>query len=87
VSLRLDDPTFGGWAHEYLANDNLVASFLGGVTPFSTDRGGIFRDSGYFGATLTLMPRDHASLFTRYNGEYSSGGHFTAVDLGLMVEF
>jgi uncharacterized protein with beta-barrel porin domain len=78
---------FAGWAHEYLANDPLEARFLGGVTPFSIDRGGIFRDAAYFGATLNLIPRDHAALFTRYNGEYSSGGHFTAVDLGLMVEF
>lgn len=78
---------FAGWAHEYLANDPLEARFLGGVTPFSVDRGGIFRDAAYFGATLTVKPREHASLFTRYNGEYSSGGHFTAVDLGLMFEF
>jgi uncharacterized protein with beta-barrel porin domain len=79
---------FCGWAHECLANDNLEARFLGGVAPFSTDRGGIFRDSGYYGITLTAIPaRDRASFFARYNGEYSSGGHFTAVDLGLMFEF
>jgi hypothetical protein len=57
------------------------------VTPFSTDRGGIFRDAGYYGASLTTLPRKHASLFARYNGEYSTGGHFAAVDLGMIVEF
>jgi outer membrane autotransporter protein len=78
---------FAGWAHEYLQNDVLEARFVGGVTPFSTDRGGIFRDAGYYGASLTTLPRKHASLFARYNGEYSTGGHFAAVDLGMIVEF
>ena len=78
---------FAGWAHEYLDNDPLEARLIGGVTPFSIDRGGIFRDAGYFGASLTVMPCDPSRLFARYNGEYSNGGHFTAVDLGLVVEF
>ncbi len=78
---------YAGWAHEYLENDLLEARFLGGVTPFTIDRGGIFRDAGYYGVGLTALPRDHASVFARYNGEYSSGGHFTAVDLGLMIEY
>ena len=78
---------FAGWAHEYLANDPLEARFLGGVTPFSIDRGGIFRDAGYFGANVTLLPREHAALFVRYDGEFSDGGHFNAVDLGAMFEF
>ena len=78
---------FAGWAHEYLENDLLEARLIGGVTPFSIDRGGIFRDAGYFGAGLTAMPCDHFSLFARYNGEYSSGGHFTAVDVGAAVAY
>ena len=76
-----------GWAHEYLENDLLEARFLGGVTPFTIDRGGIFRDAGYYGVGLTALPRDHVSVFARYNGEYSSGGHFTAIDMGLMIEY
>ena len=78
---------FAGWAHEYLANDPLEARFLGGVTPFSTDRGGVFRDAGYMGVTVTLLPREHAALFVRYDGEFSDGGHFDAVDLGATIEF
>ena len=78
---------FAGWAHEYLGNDPLVAQFVGGVTPFSTDRGGLFRDAGYYGIGLTAIPHDRTSLFARYNGEYSSGGHFTAIDLGLTYAF
>ncbi len=78
---------FAGWAHEYLGNDPLVARFVGGVTPFSTDRGGLFRDAGYYGIGLTAIPSGRTSLFARYNGEYSSGGHFTAVDLGLTYAF
>lgn len=78
---------FGGWAHEFLGNDPLEARFLGGITPFSIDRGGIFRDSVYYGAGLTALPSDRASIFTRYNGEYSNGGHFTAVDLGVVLGF
>lgn len=78
---------FGGWAHEYLENDVLEARFVGGVSPFWTDRGGIFRDSGYYGLGLTALPSRHVSLFTRYNGEYSSGGHYAAIDAGLTVVF
>jgi uncharacterized protein with beta-barrel porin domain len=85
--VKIVPEVFGGWAHEYLANDNLEARFLGGATRFSTDRGGIFRDSGYYGVTLTAIPREHSSFFARYNGEYSSGGHFAAVDLGVVYEF
>lgn len=78
---------FGGWAHEYLENDVLEARFVGGVSPFWTDRGGIFRDSGYYGLGLTALPSRHLSLFTRYNGEYSTGGHYAAIDAGLTFEF
>jgi uncharacterized protein with beta-barrel porin domain len=76
-----------GWAHEYLENDTLEARFVGGLTRFGTDRGGIFRDSGYYNISLAALPRNHVSLFTRYSGEYASGGHYTAVDAGLMFEF
>jgi outer membrane autotransporter protein len=86
-SVKVVPEVFAGWAHEYLQNDVLEARFVGGVTPFLTDRGGIFRDAGYYGLSLTALPRDHTSLFARYNGEYSTGGHFTAVDLGMIVEF
>lgn len=86
-SVKVVPQVFAGWAHEYLQNDVLEARFVGGVTPFLTDRGGIFRDAGYYGLSLTALPRDHTSLFARYNGEYSTGGHFTAVDLGMIVEF
>lgn len=85
--MKMEADIFCGWAHEYLANDVLEARFLGGVTPFSTDRGGIFRDSGYYGIGLTALPRDHISLFTRYNGEYAAGGHYAAIDAGLTFEF
>jgi uncharacterized protein with beta-barrel porin domain len=78
---------FAGWAHEYLENDPLEARLIGGITPFSIDRGGVFRDAGYFGAGLTVAPCNHVSLFAQYNGEYSSGSHFTAIDLGLVVAF
>lgn len=78
---------FGGWAHEYLQNDALEARFVGGVTPFSTDRGGIFRDAGYYGVGVAVLPNNRLSLFTQCNGEYSSGGHFTAVDAGLTYHF
>jgi hypothetical protein len=36
---------------------------------------------------VTLLPRDHAALCARYNGEFSDGGHFNAVDLGAMIEY
>jgi len=34
-----------------------------------------------------VQRRDRASVFARYNGEYSSGGRFSAVDAGLAVQF
>jgi uncharacterized protein with beta-barrel porin domain len=77
----------GGWAHEYLDDDPLEAQFTGGVTPFSIDRGGVFRDAGFFDASLTVQRGQRASVFARYNGEYSSGGHFSAVDTGLAIRF
>ncbi len=78
---------FAGWAHEYLGNDPLVARFVGGVTPFSIDDGGLFRDAGYFGASLSAIPNPRTLVFARYNGEYSSGSHVAAVDLGLTISF
>ncbi len=86
-SARITSELLAGWAHEYLADDPLEAQFVGGVSPFSIDRGGVFRDAGFYGLNLTLQRRERAVLFTRYNGEYSSGGHFTAIDMGLMVAF
>jgi len=78
---------YGGWAHEYLLDDSLVAQFVGGETPFSIDRGGVFRDAGIVSAGLTAVRNKHTSLFTRYEGEFSSGGHFNAVELGLTHQF
>jgi uncharacterized protein with beta-barrel porin domain len=86
-STKIVPEVFGGWAHEYLATQPLEAQFIGGLTPFSIDRGGIFRDAGYYGAIVTLVPSDRASIFARYNGEWSSGGHFNAIDLGLVFDF
>ena len=53
----------GGWAHEYLDDDPLEAQFVGGVTPFSIDRGGVFRDAGFFDASLTVQRGQRASVF------------------------
>ena len=86
-NVKIVPEVFGGWAHEYMQDDVLEARLVGGVTPFGIDRGGIFRDAGYYGVSLTTLPRQHTSLFARYNGEYSSGGHFTAVDLGAAVAY
>jgi hypothetical protein len=44
-------------------------------------------DAGFFSAGVAMAPNKHASLFTRYQGEFSSGGHFSAVDLGLSFQF
>jgi outer membrane autotransporter protein len=85
--VKIVPEAFAGWAHEYLENDPLEAQLIGGVTPFWINRGGIFRDAGYFGAGLTVLPGNHCSLFARYNGEFSNGGHFNAVDLGVIVEY
>ncbi len=86
-STKIIPEIVGGWAHEYLADDPLEAQFVGGVSPFSIDRGGVFRDAGFFSVNLTVQRRERASVFARYNGEYSSGGHFNAVDAGLVVQF
>ena len=86
-NVKIVPEVFAGWAHEYMQDDVLEAQLVGGVTPFGIDRGGVFRDAGYYGVSLTTLPRQHTSLFARYNGEYSSGGHFTAVDVGAAVAY
>jgi uncharacterized protein with beta-barrel porin domain len=77
----------GGWAHEYLADDNLDGRFAATVTRFSVDPGEIYRDSAYFGAGLAAIPMNGCSLFARYHGELSSGGHFHACDVGLEFQY
>jgi hypothetical protein len=49
--------------------------------------GEIYRDSAYFGAGLAAMPMNGCSLFARYRGELSSGGHFHACDVGLEFQY
>ncbi|MHB1038013.1 MAG: autotransporter family protein [Pirellulales bacterium] len=86
-STRILPEVFGGWAHEYLANDRLYARFAGGDAVFAVSRGGVFRDGGYFGAGVTMLPCAGVSLFARYNGEVSGGGDFNACDAGLVLLF
>jgi uncharacterized protein with beta-barrel porin domain len=78
---------FGGWAHEYLATDDLDARFVAGTTTFSITPGTVFRDSAYFGGGVSAMPRERVLLFARYKGEQSSGSHFHGCDLGLAISF
>ena len=51
-AVKIVPELYAGWAHEYLADAPLEARFLGGTAPFWTDRGGVFRDAGYFGGRL-----------------------------------
>jgi outer membrane autotransporter protein len=78
---------FGGWAHEYLADNDLLARFAGGTTYFATGPGGVFRDTGYFGGSLTAALTSHTSLLFLYKGELAPYRHFNACDLGLVVEY
>lgn len=78
---------FAGWAHEYLGDDGLAARFATATTVFSTDPGGVFRDSAYFGAGISLMRSDHAAAFFRYRGELAGHADFHACDLGVTLGF
>jgi uncharacterized protein YhjY with autotransporter beta-barrel domain len=83
----LTPEAFGGWAHEFLANDPLDARFALGVASFATDPGGIFRDAGYFGCGAALSHGPRATIFARYEGELSGGGVFNGCNLGLSIGF
>lgn len=76
-----------GWAHEFLADDDLDARFALGVASFATDPGGVFRDAGYFGCSATLSRGLRTTLFVRYQGELSNGGVFNAGNVGLAIGF
>ncbi len=78
---------FGGWAHQYLSDDPLWAGFAAGDALFATERTSAFRDSAYFGASLTAVPRANVSLYCRYKGEAASAGFFHTCDAGLSVAY
>jgi uncharacterized protein with beta-barrel porin domain len=76
-----------GWAHEYLATDELTARFAGGGTLFETAPGLFFRDSGYFGAGLTAHPNARMQVYCRYHGEFAGSGNFHAASAGLAMAY
>jgi len=77
---------FTGWGHEFLADPSLNARLAGGNTWFATDRGGLLRDSVYYGAALAVT-RMGNTLYLRYKGEAAGGGQFHAVDAGLALSY
>ncbi len=76
-----------GWAHEFLADDSYEGQFLGGVNRFEITPGPLWRDSGYTNVGLSWDPTEGVNLFTRYRGEFSEGGSFHAMDVGLAINY
>ena len=64
---------FGGWVHEYLANDPIRARFAWGQTDFLTSPTGIIRNTGQFGANLLGSFQQGTTVNLRYIGELGSG--------------
>ena len=76
-----------GWAHEFLGDNDMFARFAGGITPFSLNPGTIYRDSAYFGGSLSYMPTDGLTIAGRYRGEISDGGPFHASELSVTLSY
>lgn len=74
---------FGGWVHEYLANDPIRARFAWGQTDFLTSPTGIIRDTGQFGANLLGSFQRGTTVNLRYIGELGSGAQLHWAQLSL----
>ena len=77
-----------GWAHEYLDDhDTLTARFVGGNSPFTLATAGRDDDSIYYGAGVTALLSDNASLDLGYLGETFGDGQTHALRLALRLDF
>jgi uncharacterized protein with beta-barrel porin domain len=74
---------FGGWVHEYLANDPIRARFAWGQTDFLTSPVGIIRDTGQFGANLQGAFQRGTTVNVRYIGELGNGAQLHWAQLSL----
>lgn len=76
-----------GWAHQFDAESDLSARFVGGVTPFTTRVGTDARDSLYLGAGLSALLSDTASAYVRYEGEFATESQSHTLLVGVNVRF
>ena len=81
--VSLTPGVFGGWVHEYLANDPLRARFAWGQTDFLISPTGIIRDTGQFGANVLGTFNRRTSVNLRYIGELGSGAQLHWAQLSL----
>jgi len=82
---RLTPELSAGWAHEYLATDQLTSSFAAGETMFETAPGLVFCNTGYVGAGLTMHLRPDMQIYCHYDGEFAGAGSFHGVNGGLAL--
>jgi uncharacterized protein with beta-barrel porin domain len=81
--LALTPGLFGGWVHEYLANDPIRARFAWGSTDFLTSPAGIIRDTAQFGANLFGVINQRTVINLRYLGELGHGAQLHWAQLSL----
>jgi outer membrane autotransporter protein len=84
---QIETELSAGWAHEYLNNEGLPARFTAGSTSFTTRRLSGNRDTGYFGAGITVDRGKRLAVSCRYTGELSEKGSFHGVDAGLTTRY
>ncbi len=78
---------WGGWAHEYMGDDNdTKARLTGGGNAFAIEGSTSDRDSYYFGGGIKTPIRENLSAFFAYNGEFNdkSENHTLSVSLRLL---
>ncbi len=78
---------FGGWAHEFIDDEDIKARFVQGTAKFTTDVDNGRDDSVYFGAGISALLKENISAFVRYEGEHSSGNDIKALNVGITVLF
>lgn len=77
---------WGGWAHEFMGDDNDTrVRFAGGGNSFTIDGSTSDRDSYYFGGGIQTPIRKNMVAYFAYNGEFTSESenHILSVSLRL----
>lgn len=78
---------FLAWGHEFLNDDDITASFVGGTNTFSIDPNEGAADSAYFGVGLSGLLTESVSAYLRYEGAISADSTIHAIGLGITIAF
>jgi subtilase-type serine protease len=76
-----------GWYHEYLDENSVTATFVGGATPFTVSSGLGRTDGAVWSASLTGAMTRELSLFLRYDGSWVPHDQSHTFSAGLTLNF